>query len=357
MGKFIDAAGIAHVKIISPGQGTSAYYKEAQLARDVAAFTGGLSFIDHPGKAERTDRPERSLRDLVGPIVGVPEYHKEGRDGPGVYGAVKVAKHWRPFIEELGSTLGISLRAAGTAAFESIGGKRTKVAEKFNPGAGFDFVTRAGRGGKMVPLLESATAAAAGAVEDWLGSAAFQESDSGRTDEERFLDYLEGRNMAKGDGDLQTALAEAEAKAAAAEQRVKDLLTENTGLKTERARLAEAVGIQQARDAAVTALEESKLPEVTKARIVEGVAGKAPIVDGKLDTAKLSTMIEAAVAEETQYIESLSPRPGISGMGGGAAQGDAGRKKLFETKKKQYLAEGKSEDEAVRMANYFTEGR
>lgn len=347
MGKFIDKDGIAQVRIISPGQGTSAYYKEGQLARDVGAFDGGLVFIDHPGKNEQKDRPERSLRDLVGPIVGTPTYLKEGKKGPGVYGSVKVAKHWQPLIEDLGSTLGISLRAAGSAIYESMGGKNVKVAEKFNPGAGFDFVTRAGRGGKMVPLLEAAVTGADTVVNKWLGSATFQESDNGRTEEERFLDYLEGGDMADKD------LAGVEAKLAATEAKLKTLETENS-------RLAEALGLRQAQDLITEALGKDtvKLPVPTKARITKSIAENAPLVEGKLDTAKLTTMIETAITEETEYIESLSPKPGITGMGGGAADTTKeGATKLFERQKSRYLREGKSEEEATRMANIFTEGR
>ena len=354
MSKFIDKNGIARVRVISPGQGTSAYYKEEQLKRDVDAFDGGLSFIDHPGKSEQRDRPERSLRDLVGPIVGTPVYEEHGREGPGVYGAVKVAKHWRPFIEELGSTLGVSLRAGGSAVFEAIGGKKVKVAEKFNPGAGFDFVTKAGRGGKMVPLLEAATSAADGAVRDWLGSANFTESDDGRTDEERFLEYLDkGQEdqMEKKETDLQTALTAAEAKVTVSEEQVKTLTTEN-------ARLAEALGLRQAQDIITEALNKVKLLVPTKERIAKSLAEKAPLVDGKLDTGKLATMLEETIKEETEYAESITKKPGITGMGGGApAEDDDGAKRLFDRKKKQYLKEGKSEAEATQMAETFTEGR
>jgi hypothetical protein len=343
MGKFIDKDGIAQVRIITPGQGTSAYYKEEQLARDVAAFDGGLVFIDHPGKNEQRDRPERSLRDLVGPIVGTPMYLKEGKEGPGVYGAVKVAKHWRPFIEELGSTLGVSLRAAGSAIFESIGGKSVKVAERFNPGAGFDFVTRAGRGGKMVPLLESAAAEADNVVGAWLGSAEFEESNDGRTEEERFWDYLEGEEM------TENAVT---AKLTAAEAKLKALETEN-------ARLAEALGLRQAQDLITEALgkETIKLPAPTKERIIKNISSNAPLVEGKLDKEKLTKMLEAAIAEETQYIESLSPRPGITGMGSFTKGEKDGAQQLFERQKERYLNQGKSEEEAGRMARIFTEGR
>jgi len=44
-------------------------------------------------------------------------------------------------------------------------------------------------------------------------------------------------------------------------------------------------------------------------------------------------------------------------MGGGPSEDTDGVKRLFDRKKKQYLNEGKSEEDATRMANTFTEGR
>jgi len=92
-------------------------------------------------------------------------------------------------------------------------------------------------------------------------------------------------------------------------------------------------------------------------RITESISTSAPLVEGKLDVAKLAEMIETAVTTETEYIESLSPRPSITGMGGGPSEDTDGVKRLFDRKKKQYLNEGKSEEDATRMANTFTEGR
>jgi len=355
MSKFIDMNGLAHVKVISPGQGTSAYYKEDQLKRDTSAFVGGLSFIDHPGKSEQRDRPERSLRDLVGPIVGKPVYEAQGKSGPGVYGSVKVAKHWRPFIEELGSTLGISIRASGSATMESIGGKKVKVAEKFNPGAGFDFVTQAGRGGKMVSLLESATAVADGIVSGWLGSTDFTESEDGRSEEERFLSWVEkGQEdqMEKNEKDLQPALTAAEAKITAYKEQVTTLTTEN-------ARLAEALGLRQAQDAITEALSKDtvKLPTVTKERIIKTLSESAPLVEGKLDTGKLTEMIIETIKTESEYVESITKKPGITGMGGGTPPDDGGHQHLIDRKVKGYMKAGYSEADAKQMAERFAEGR
>jgi len=377
MAKFIDDAGIAHVRMISPGQGSSAYYKEDMLRKSGGAFEkhwdeakggyiGGLVFIDHPDKQERSNRPERSLRDLVGPIVGVPHYESEGKAGPGLYGDVRVASYWRPLVEEQGDAMGVSIRATGSAVYESINGKRTRMAEKLNPGAEFDFVTRSGRGGRPVPLYEAAQTEVDDKIKDWMAHADFTETNGSRSEEERFLSYLEkGQEdlIEKGDTmpnekEMQTALTAAEARAVEAEKKVTELTAENAELTTNGARLAEAVGLRQAQDAIATALSKNTvLPDVTKVRITESISTSAPLVEGKLDVAKLAEMIETAVTTETEYIESLSPKPSITGMGGGPSEDTDGAKRLFDRKKKQYLKEGKSEEDATRMANTFTEGR
>jgi len=357
MGKFIDENGIAQVKIISPGQGTSAYYKEGQLRRDVAAFNGGLSFIDHPGKKEQRDRPERSLRDLVGPIVGTPAYLENGKKGPGMYGGVRVAKHWQPFIEELGDTLGISLRAGGSAIYEPVNGKQTKVAEKFNPGAGFDFVTQAGRGGKMVPLFEAAETEADGKIQDWMAHTDFTEMDSGRSEEERFLDYLEnGQEDPMPDKEVQEQLVEAKGQ-------VTTLTTERDALLKDNKQMAEAIALRDAQDKITEAVNDKKhekLPDATKTRLIESLTKSAPIKEGKLDEDALKTLIEDAIKSETEYVESLTAKkPGVRGMGedSGDEEEDEGHKRLMETKTQEYLRAGKPKEVAESMARIFCEGR
>ena len=103
--QFVNDEGIAQVLMINEGQGASAYYEKEQLARDGSAFDGGLVFIDHPGRQESKDRPERSLKDLVGPIVGTPTFDENGSEGPGLYAGVKVAPWWKPFLEHHGLIL------------------------------------------------------------------------------------------------------------------------------------------------------------------------------------------------------------------------------------------------------------
>jgi len=355
MGKFIGADGIARVRLIEPGQGSSAYYETEQLERDAGVFQDGLVFIDHPGKKEQKDRPERSLRDLVGPIVGTPRYEANGKVGPGLYGSVKVAKHWQPFIEDLGPDIGVSIRATGSRVEKKINGKRVMVAEKFNPGAGFDFVTQAGRGGKMVPLFEAAQTAAEGKIQDWMAHTEFTEMDSGRSEEARFLDYLEHGQEGMMPNEGATTLVEAQSQIAT-------LTTERDKLLKDNAKMAEAIALRDARDKITEVVNDKKyekLPDVTKQRLIESLTKSAPMKEGKLDEEALAKLIENAIKVEGEYVESLTARkPGVRGMGeGGEVKDDEGHKRLMETKTQEYMRAGKSKEDAERMAGIFCGGR
>ena len=352
--KFINKEGIARVRVISPGQGSSAFYKEDQLARDANAFDGGLVFIDHPSRTERKDRPERSLRDLAGSVVGTPIYEKDGAAGAGLYGDVRVAEHWRPFLEDLGADIGVSIRAGGSAVMETVGGKKTKVAEKFNPGATFDFVTQAGRGGKMV-AFEAASSAANDKVNEFMEAAAFVESD-GRTEETRFMEWLD---EPKGEGDtmadtkLQEELTEFKDKVTTLTKERDDVLAEN-------AKLAEALALRDAKATITESINgEKDLPDVTKTRLIESLTKSAPMKEGKLDEAALTVLVTEAVKDAKGYIESLTKvTPGIRGMGeGGNVEEleEAGHAARVERKAADYLKENKAADEAQakRMAELF----
>jgi len=349
--KFINEEGIARVLVINPGQGSSAHYEEEQLERDVHSFDGGQVYVDHPGLKERKDRPERSLRDLVGPIVGTPTYDKSGPEGPGMYSEFRVAKHYRDFVEELGPA--VSLRAGGKAVMKTINGKQTKVAERFNPGAGYDLVTKAGRGGKMVPLYEAATAVADGKINEFMEAAGFVESD-GRTEEARFMEWLD---EPKGDGMEDTKLQE---KLTESEGKVTTLTKERDDVLAENAKLAEALALRDAKATITESINgEKDLPDVTKTRLIESLTKSAPMKEGKLDEAALTVLVTEAVKDAKGYIESLTKvTPGIRGMGeGGNVEEleEAGHAARVERKAADYLKENKAADEAQakQMAERF----
>jgi len=343
---YINKDGVATVLMINEGQGTSAFYERDQLERDGAAFTGNV-YIDHPGRNEEADRPERSLRDLVGPIVGTPVFDENGREGPGLYGQCRVATHWRPFVEELGPA--VSIRAGGTAVVKVKEGKRVRVAEKFNPGAGFDFVTRAGRGGKLVPLLE----AAQGKVDTFMESQAFLESDDSHSLETRFLEWAETPKQ-EDSMELQEAL-----------DRITTLEGENVTLteaaaakESETAQLREALALRDAREIITSKLAETKLHPMSVTRLTEQLVSGVKLTEaGALDQPGLEVAIEEATTGELGYLEGLGLTPGIRGQGAPAE--DADELKAIEALRtrqvERYLKEGMSQERADAAANAFME--
>lgn len=137
--------GRFRLRLIEAGQGSSGIYPAEVLERDgPAVFRAGTHmYIDHPGASETQDRPERSIRDLAGRLTTDATF----RDGA-LYAEAEVFAHWRPLVEELADTIGVSIRGYGEADGGTI--TRLRAAESV------DFVTRAGAGGRVLELIEAA---------------------------------------------------------------------------------------------------------------------------------------------------------------------------------------------------------
>lgn len=346
MPKFLDKDGVALVRVIAPGKGSSAYYREDQLRRDAPVFRGAQVFLDHPTSKEAQERPERSLRDLVGVAVGEPEYRETGPAGPGVYAPTKVFRPYRETIEELAPHIGVSIRASGTRIRDKVDGEDVWVAEKFVSG-GFDFVTQAGAGGKVVPMLESA-----GYVDRFLEAHPqdHEESEATRTQfvewalaQESETPHTEEENMAENE-----RITELEAQNAT-------LTEQNSALVEQNTRLVEALALREARDLVTEEVAKAQdLPEVTQQRLTESLPKHAPIKEGKLDKDTFLGRIVEAITEEKEYLEAIAPKGGrITGMGGGSAQTGTLRQTLIES----YRANGKDQATAEALADAFVRGR
>lgn len=135
--------------------GSSGYYSREMLERDGPQVWpyGTAVYLDHPGVAERHDRPERSVRDLAGKITTAPVYESDG-----LYADVEFYPHVAPIIEAMWEDVGMSIRAAGTAETGERDGRTGPIITSLSEGVSVDVVTRAGAGGKIVALLESARA-------------------------------------------------------------------------------------------------------------------------------------------------------------------------------------------------------
>lgn len=133
--------------------GSSGYYDRDVLERDGPNVwpEGTPVYLDHPSVSEQMERPERSVRDLAGKITSTPAY-----DNDGLYAEVEFYPHTAPVIEALWADVGMSIRAAGTTESGERQGRRGPVITSLSEGLSVDVVTRAGAGGKLVAMLESA---------------------------------------------------------------------------------------------------------------------------------------------------------------------------------------------------------
>lgn len=149
--------GRALIEIINPGWGSSGYYSEEMLKRDAPkAFPKGTHmYLDHPTESEEIERPERSVKDLAA------QFTEDARWDPARGAAVAEATLFDGHRDELAAkkeAIGVSIRARGASEHGEAEGKHGTIITELTEGISVDFVTKAGRGGKIGELLESARA-------------------------------------------------------------------------------------------------------------------------------------------------------------------------------------------------------
>lgn len=141
------------IQIITPGWGSSGYYSADVLERAAENHiipAGTHMYFDHASDSERTDRPERSVRDIAAVLTEDATW-----DGTGLFADADILGPHAELIEALAPYIGVSI--SGSATDITIGeaeGRTGPIIEDLAHVASVDFVTRAGRGGAV--LLESA---------------------------------------------------------------------------------------------------------------------------------------------------------------------------------------------------------
>jgi hypothetical protein len=147
------------VQFISPGWGSSGYYGPEvleQAVTDQVIPAGTHMYADHPTDAEDAERPVRSIKDLMAVTV---EDARLSADGA-LVGEVQVVPQWRDLVETVRDQIGVSIRGSATdiVVGEAEGRQGGIIEGLVAPVLSVDFVTRAGRGGKVLSVLESARA-------------------------------------------------------------------------------------------------------------------------------------------------------------------------------------------------------
>lgn len=142
-----------NITVIKSGWGSSGYYSPEVLERDIPRIfpTGTQMYLNHPTVKEEKERPERDLRDLVGKVVETPRM--AGIDSVSV---AQVFEHWIPTIDALANDIGLSIRAFGTTEKGAAAGKEGQIVQALTEGLSIDYVTKAGAGGEIGSLIESA---------------------------------------------------------------------------------------------------------------------------------------------------------------------------------------------------------
>lgn len=140
------------VTIITAGKGSSGIYSEAvlQKAASERAFPKGTQMhLDHDSFNQSAEKPEGSLRNLVGVLAEDARY-----ESGALVAEARISSKWRDFIKEFSDSIGVSIAAAADIRDTNEG----RIVERIipNPFNRADFVTVAGRGGRVETVLESA---------------------------------------------------------------------------------------------------------------------------------------------------------------------------------------------------------
>ncbi len=151
---------VAHeveLRIIRPGWSENGrYYGPDQVREAAPLFAGIKAYADHPSKTQDSDRPERSVRDIVGyyPKAWIAE------DGSlrGVLRVVGEAIGWLwPLIEETVShgadLVQASINALGEVAPGEVEGRKGNIVKRIIKANSTDVVTQAAAGGQFERLM------------------------------------------------------------------------------------------------------------------------------------------------------------------------------------------------------------
>ncbi len=332
------------VQAISAGLGSSGLYRSEVLeraARDRLIGRGTPLHVDHATETERHDRPERSVQTIAGVFTSDARWDAERQ---ALVGEVQVFPRWREDLAEMAPYIGLSISGTATDVTEGeYEGRRVPVIEGLASIDSVDFVTRAGRGGKVL-VIESAPPERAliEQVFDLYGPAlreaglriapvqpprvpvppAGQSTTTTRSQEDPTMPQIEEarlRQLEADAGRVQTLESERDTATQRAERAEREL--------------AESRARDAARPIIAAVLAESTiaLPAAAVTRATESVLARVPLTEaGQLDeTAVRTAATEARTAEET-YVAQVAESLG-AGRPRGLPAASAGRSHVDES--------------------------
>lgn len=286
--------GTVPITIIKAGWGNKRdnhYYPAKMLEQAVSAFEGAQMFIDHPTPEEERKRPERSVKDL-GAVITRVEGVQEGE----LVARARIVQPWlRDLIETAGDVIGISVRGKGITHKGTVGGRTGNIVEAIPRVDSVDFVTKAGAGGRVRALYESARKKEDDMFED-------------KTDEEVLaaLKESKGTVVDKLREEIKSELKEDNGDV----QELDKLREANDKHAKEIEELNRELAMRKTREAVTEAVKGTRLPEVSQRRVIEAIGDSVFEKDEERDTA-----IKEAIKAEAEYVTKLTGSGEIRGLG------------------------------------------
>jgi hypothetical protein len=272
--------------------GSSGYYPPATLKAAAAdkVFKRGtqMFWVDNTTHGSGVEDPER----LAAVLETDAEWLDNGRDGAGLYATAAVFSDYENKVLEKGRHIGLSIVGSGDVTEGDLpSGRRGRVINRITAGQSVDFVTKAGRDGKV--LFESATTPEG---EELISEAVTLINEVIMTDQIK-------------------ETAAADARVAILEARVATLEAENK-------RLTASAILHEAERTAASAWQDEKyapIPASIRTLFERAAVANMPLKEGKLDTVALLTSVQESA---DAYIVAL-PAPTqstqtVTDNGGGA---------------------------------------
>ena len=143
------------IQLITPGWGSSGYYSAdvlEQAAKDKVFPAGTQMHIDHISASQEYDQPAGTLQTLAAVLTEDAQW-----DGERLVAEAKLGSRWRDIITEFADNIGTSVSVGVDLKAGEAEGRRGQIIEAMYPHAlnRVDFVTVAGRGGKIDKVLEA----------------------------------------------------------------------------------------------------------------------------------------------------------------------------------------------------------
>lgn len=291
------------VLLIRPGTSkNNNHYPAETLAKAAPLFESKKAFADHATESERRARPERSVRDVVGWFDSV---SSQAQGLLARFHILESADWLRTMLVDAYNRgrpdlVGFSIDAEGKTTARQHGGRRVNWVESIERVNSVDVVTEPAAGGELVRLVASHRGDKETDMD--LEKLSLEELKKARPD------LLEGlvpkaeveKQLKEAEEKAARTLKEAEDKKAKEAEEVK----EKTAL-SEATKLEEKIAAMERRDMLREALAESKLPEITQAKIRKAYDGKV------YDKEELTKVVN----DEREYLASFQESGRVKGTG------------------------------------------